>query len=551
MFRVVVGLSVVFVLIRLPFRTAFPVNWDAANFALGTISFSLQQHQPHPPGYIGFVFLGRLLNGLTGDPNASLTLLAALAGGLAPALFYLLAHEFLPRRHALAAALMFGLSPLLWYYSEVALTYTLEAALTPPIVLAAYRARVGRSDRALLVAGGLLAVMGATRQTALVLLLPMWLYAALALPRSTRWAGLAVITSLSLVWLIPLMVLSGGPARYLEESLMLARLMADRTSLLSRNLIGIGANVGFVSVGTLLAVHVGLAAIVLAHRRGLHPWQLLSAEERLFFLLWLAPALGTYLLIHTGQFGYNLLLVPIWFLWAGAALWRLEVTSSARSARPLLGAILALFLVASLAGFFGAPRAAYAFARADGLGLLHTATQAAHQDDPAALERARQYDLVASDTHWRELLQVVRAYDPETSVVLTTPTGAGSFRHLALYLPDHRVHGLGQDHRGRFGHLFAAYGGASGYRARALDWASPALLLSPKARFLLVPDLDVAERLPRRGARWIHHLSDGSDVLVLPIPPGSAIVIRNDRLEIISGDELNGRGCPSAGDCRP
>jgi hypothetical protein len=78
-------LFLLFLLIHLPMRSAYLVNWDSVNFALGLDEFDLAHHQPHPPGYIGYIVLGRLLRTITGDANSALTLLSTIAGAAAPA----------------------------------------------------------------------------------------------------------------------------------------------------------------------------------------------------------------------------------------------------------------------------------------------------------------------------------------------------------------------------------------------------------------------------------------------------------------------------------
>src|SRR5690606_32845817 len=97
------ALALAFLALRLPFRSDFLVNWDAVQFALGTESFSLEHHQPHPPGYIGYVAAGWFLNLFTGNANTSLTLISAVSGAVAPALFYLLGLELLRSRWAALA----------------------------------------------------------------------------------------------------------------------------------------------------------------------------------------------------------------------------------------------------------------------------------------------------------------------------------------------------------------------------------------------------------------------------------------------------------------
>src|SRR5690606_38393925 len=165
-----------FLPLYLPFRSRFLVNWDAVNFALGTLSFDLQHHQPHPPGYIGYVTVGWLLNHLTGDANTSLTLLSVVSVAAAPAGFYLLASLFMDRRYALWSAILLGLSPIVWYYSGVALTYAVELSLGLFFLWAGYLGRQRRSPRMLLGATALLVVLGAMRPSGALFLMPLWLY---------------------------------------------------------------------------------------------------------------------------------------------------------------------------------------------------------------------------------------------------------------------------------------------------------------------------------------------------------------------------------------
>ena len=47
---------------RWPYRARMLYNWDAVQFALALTEFDVAKHQPHPPGYLLYVGLGRLAN---------------------------------------------------------------------------------------------------------------------------------------------------------------------------------------------------------------------------------------------------------------------------------------------------------------------------------------------------------------------------------------------------------------------------------------------------------------------------------------------------------
>ena len=72
------GLAVVTLLSRWPYRARMLYNWDAVQFALALHEFDVAKHQPHPPGYLLYVALGRLLNASLADPTPAYVALAML-----------------------------------------------------------------------------------------------------------------------------------------------------------------------------------------------------------------------------------------------------------------------------------------------------------------------------------------------------------------------------------------------------------------------------------------------------------------------------------------
>lgn len=504
-----------FLMLRLPFRSHYPVNWDAVQLALGTQSFDLVHHQPHPPGYIGFIGLGWLMNHITGDPNMSLTILSMIAGSLAPALLYPFAMRFMSRGYALVTAVLFGLSPLVWYYSEVALTYAGEAAAGIAFLAFAHRGLKQVSARDLIIAAVLLSVLGSLRQSAMLFLIPVWLYAAWQFPWRVRIGSTAVLGITSLFWVVPLLWLSGGPNIYMEESRALANVIG--ASALSLNVAGLQMNVTYVLAGILVGANVGLLIVAAALLAGVRPSKALDRRDKLFFLLWVLPAMVTFILGHTGQLGYILLLLPALFLLVGVSLEGLSnITRPARVSlyRPLLVTTVALFALASTFGFLALPGEAYA--------RYHPQNAALESD---AARHLRQYDLDTSDAHWQSMAQLISRYDPETTVILTTVGGpriSGSFRHVSYLLPEYRVYGLGMDMDGSFGYMFTAQYGQSDYSVEGLASATPWLPFGHNTLRVIIPDPEILSRIDPRIARQSVTLPSGSDVVIAFIPSGTA-----------------------------
>jgi hypothetical protein len=529
-------------LLRLPFRADFLVNWDSVNFALATQAFDIGHHQPHPPGYIGYVVLGAALNYITGDPISSLTLVSAIAGAAAAVLLFLLGCQFMPRPYAAITAALFALSPVVWYYSEVPLTYAVEVALALAFLWTGYKARAYSSVRYLVAATVLLALLGAVRQSGAILLLPLWLYIVWTFPWRVRRKALAVLVIGNLVWLVPLLWLAGGPMAYLREAAQLADAVVTPVSLFALNLWGLLRNVAFVVGGFLIGINVGLVAIVIAYRRGFNPITRLLRQDRAFFLLWTVPALFTYLLIHTGQLGYVLLVLPIGFLLVGIALSSLTLKSQGPPRpeyrngllrlRNLLAGLVAIGVLTNVLAFFFLPGTIYAVvANSEGAALVQKlAVSASGKSEGLTKARARQYDLSRSDAHWQELVSFVHRFNPETTAVLAVPDGAGSYRQLAYYLPEYYVYGLGKDQHDNFGHLMTARGGENTFTLDGLGVAARVLPIPPKIQRIVIPDPGIyqhlnMEYLPKHKLT----LNSGAEVVVIQI--SSVMALFADRTQ--------------------
>jgi hypothetical protein len=195
--------------------------------------------------------------------------------------------------------------------------------------------------------------------------------------------------------------------------------------------------------------------------------------------------LAVYILAHTGQVGYILILLPIPFLALGSAL--AHAAAYVRQLAPALSlstatlAITGLFAISNLVGLVAFPMAT---------------NQALGESVKMDL---RQFDLPANDRHWEDITSTIRNYPPDSTVVLTTiggPRTSGSFRHLTYLMPDYLVYGLGRNlENGAFGPLFVARDGESNYEIAGMNEQATRLDLPPETRYLVIPDAEIAGRL--------------------------------------------------------
>ncbi len=481
-----VALFVFSFLLRLPFISNALVNWDAVQFALATRSFDIARHQPHPPGYILYVGWGRLLTWMTGDANTAFVLTSLIAGSLSVALLYVLGREMIGARTALLAATLFALSPLVWYYSIVALTYAVESLFLLVVAWLCWRSLTGGGERLVLAAAVVLGLAGGVRQSTLVLVLPLWLYVAALSGRRAVWRGCAVLALTCIAWLVPLVWLAGGPLEYVTNGLSLLGFVGSKTSVFSGGLPAVLGNLVQVGGGLLVGLNLGLLLFGFAFwRRGVRP-PALSRRHWAVLGLWAGPALAVFVFGHIGQVGYLLLVLPALCL----LLARYVETAGEHLARSFrLTPGLATALVA------GVLAAAHILTVA-----LAPRTAHALLNDPVA---ASMVDVRDNDRFWQAVPPFLAQYTPQEAIVLAEASPWGSFRHAGYYLTDYRVYGVGNDRYGHFGWLYESFGGQTDYslegRARRQmlrpTAARYAIILDPKIARTLVQDAPTAEVL--------------------------------------------------------
>jgi 4-amino-4-deoxy-L-arabinose transferase-like glycosyltransferase len=307
-FACAAALSVLTVLSRLPYRTRILYNWDAVQFALALKEYDVVKHQPHPPGYILYVALGRLLNAWLQDPTAAYVLLAIAFSGITTFVVYHLALAVYDRPTALAAAALLAVSPLSWFYGSVGLTYAGEALCASTVAYFTFRALRGSETDGWL-AAGYLGLAGGLRQSVLILLFPLWAVSVAVGVRRLRAlaVGLAIMAGAVLTWFVPMVWLTGGLERYLGASLELADGVVKPTSIVGGPL----DTTVRMSRYVLESVLVGLGPLALAvflvpwyarrHGRGRREW---------FLVGWTVPPVLVYTLVHFGQAGYVLTFLP-------------------------------------------------------------------------------------------------------------------------------------------------------------------------------------------------------------------------------------------------
>ena len=437
---VALGLAIVTLLSRWPYRARMLYNWDAVQFALALHEFDIAKHQPHPPGYLLYVALGRLLNASLGDPTLAYVALAMLFSAGTTFVLYWLARRLFDRATALIAASLLAVSPLFWFYGSVGLTYAGEAFAASVVAWFAYGALTGHVSS--LYWGALaLGLTGGMRQSVLLLLLPLWLGSALLGIRSRRRVAIAgaILLATVLAWLLPMLWLTGGPAAYVGASTQLYGSMLLPTSVLGGSLEITLAQARYLLESTLVGLGpLGLVALALpayARRMG---W----SRPEWFLLGWIVPPIIFYMLIHFGQAGYVLTFLPALVILLSRVLAWVVAAGSERLRRPnwrwALTTATLLPLVLINTGFFVSARPmAREFNNRGGDGWVWRARDEFHDWIMSRTAAAlREHEAVI-----RTYVETIRAvYDPSDTALVTelgNPRSYPWLRHAMFYMPEY------------------------------------------------------------------------------------------------------------------
>ena len=324
-YLVAAALFALVVALRLPFATMHLWAWDSVLYARALeqgfqVAADPALSRPHPPGYIWYVGAAAIARSFLADSNAALVLVSILASAAGTALLYLVAVRYVRPALALLIALAFAVSPLTWMYSEIAYPYTVLALVSLGLG-ALFLAR-----RSPIVASVAFGVLSGARQDVLFLLALLWLWS--VRPRNAREAVAhgGIVAAGALTWIVPSMALSGGPGEYAAALLQQTELVADTYSAPARGLPALIYNAGF----TLEAIGWGLGLlaiplVIAIARRARAAWRTRSLRLDPLttgLALWIVPALAFYTVVHIGEWGYVLSVLPPLLLAAAIALER-------------------------------------------------------------------------------------------------------------------------------------------------------------------------------------------------------------------------------------
>lgn len=118
-----------------------PWEQDEAIFASAVLDYDVVRHRPQPPGFPGWIALGKLAHPLVRDPLLALRLLSCIASVATFVLLAVLLRRVVPLTLAFAAATLHAFTPTVWFHAPRAFADTPAVALALAAIAAWSSAR--------------------------------------------------------------------------------------------------------------------------------------------------------------------------------------------------------------------------------------------------------------------------------------------------------------------------------------------------------------------------------------------------------------------------
>ena len=300
-------------LTRYVFKSRYLYDVDSVNFALALRHFDPAAHQPHPPGYYLYVWLGRLVNYLVHDANGALVSISIAASCAAVAVIYLLTVDWFGFKAARCAAILFVFSPLAWFHGIVALTYIVETFFSALVGYLCWK----RSFRAAAIVLGLAAGI---RPSSLLFLAPLFFFSL----RKETWrlclTAAAILAAVVFAWFVPLLHESGGFSVWSSSLLSLWNAVPGKQTVFNSSIANSVAR--GLTIVLIYCLCFGCAAILplLSPRSAPAPQSASPARALWIFAgVWIIPGLlfFTFVFLRFVNSGYLLFLSPPVFAWLG------------------------------------------------------------------------------------------------------------------------------------------------------------------------------------------------------------------------------------------
>ncbi len=290
---------------RIIFAERFFFDSDTVSFALGSISYSLQDTRPHLPGYYLHVKLIGLLNSIIHDVHLTMILLSiaySLTGAL---LAYKLLKKILSEEKAFLATILIITNPLVWYYNCTTDIYSFDLFFGALTVL------TGLNKRTIYLLPVIFAIGTGIRPSTGILLFPLYIYFWYNLIKQREFNKFMILfyhligLIIFYTWFSPLINSAGGFKGYI--SLYKVNSPLPNISIL-QNLFQETSYLFYVLIAPVIILFIAFIREKLLKI----PKTYYEKKNLYLILIWFLPAFFVFLFFHYSKGYFLICIIPLY-----------------------------------------------------------------------------------------------------------------------------------------------------------------------------------------------------------------------------------------------
>lgn len=389
---------------RLIFLNRFVYHWDGIQYILGIEDFDILHHQPHPPGFFNYIFMGKIFKLFLYDSEKSLNYLTVILSAFSAVLFYFVVLEMLKNKEdAVWCALLFLSSPVIWFYGEVINNFVPEMCF---LLLFIYLLLKKKNVYFLFfLAGWILGI----RIYSVVYVLPLLVFSfnKKGIQPKKLIALLAVFFIGILMWLLPTIYLSGGYRNYIfiyqkHVSFNAGRAFFNDPLRPALNFLMVFIFL-FWGVGYIMSF---VFPLVIKIKGIKHINQF--GRNNLLLITWLSSGVVFYSITGATNPGYILSVIPPLIIFSYSSF--KSIAETVKLKKHIIEAVLIVFMLFNCYDFLFSRKA-------------------------ISLTEIKNHDLILS----RIVFNIKTKFKPDETAIITYPFFKLGLRHAVYYLPEYYV----------------------------------------------------------------------------------------------------------------
>lgn len=304
-------MTMVFMTASVLLRFPYLYEWDSVNYVKAIDEFNLFLNQPHPPGYIGFVFILKMMAGIFQNSYYGFLAIVLISYFIFALFSTLLAKDLLKKEFSPGLYAFFLTVPIVFFHSQVTTIYLTEGAAVIGIVYCLNKVFQQKWNPYMV----LVILLGGLIKTNIPLvLLPLAIFVIFFRIKTgwKRWTFIVLFMVVDVLWYFALkewvFYLSRAPDALdalITDYIIRDNILSGYLGGLKNLLLTVIKNCKNVILALVIQI-IPLTLMLMIRSGKISFLKILKKSNTWFLIMWILPHLGFVLLLYFPKNGYLL-----------------------------------------------------------------------------------------------------------------------------------------------------------------------------------------------------------------------------------------------------